>query len=147
MENKMKHKKYGKFTILSQFSSFSDIFRNLRKRNLYFFKKEIRFFFQRIWRGWDDSETWNLDKEIDEFVYFRLKRYFKLTNMAPPFIVREGKDVQLTEKEWDLIKRKILYSLNQTRLNGKDPYCFNKNWKLIKEGRQLFDKFRGDFWY
>lgn len=140
-------KRYGKFTLLSQFVSFKDFLGYLLKRRWPLIKRELRYFKQRLVRGWDDSETWNFDKEIAEFSYPRLKRYFEVTITAPPY-VREGEGFrELSEKEWELIKKKILYALNETRLNGRDPYGHDKNWKVIEEGWELFYKFRRSFWW
>ncbi len=41
--------------------------------------RSIRFFFQRLIRGWDDSDTWSLDFTISKFVLPRLKRYKEIT--------------------------------------------------------------------
>ena len=41
----------------------------------------IKFFLQRHIRGFDDSETWNLDKEMIKNLYDRVKKYQELTNV------------------------------------------------------------------
>jgi hypothetical protein len=38
----------------------------------------VRRFFQKIIRGWDDSETWNLDHSFYKWFYTRLKRYIEV---------------------------------------------------------------------
>jgi len=43
-------------------------------------RRSIRFFWQRLTRGWDDSETWSLDVTIAEFILPRLKRYKQLSS-------------------------------------------------------------------
>lgn len=40
-------------------------------------------FFQRIFRGWDDSETWNLDTSLYKWLLPRLKRFKELNNGWP----------------------------------------------------------------
>lgn len=34
-------------------------------------KRIMKFFYQRITRGWDDSETWDLDTEFYKWIYPR----------------------------------------------------------------------------
>lgn len=142
-------KKYGKFTFLCQFVSFKEFIQycfNPKKWHLV--KREFVFFFQRLNRGFDDSETWNLDSEIAEFVYPRLKRYFEITNMSPPCINDgNGEFIELSEEEWKEIEQKILFALDEIRLYGRDPYEFNKDWKKIKEGLDLFHKYMNKFWW
>lgn len=41
---------------------------------------KVQRFFQRLFRGWDDSETWSLDYTFYKWFYTRLKRYIKLAN-------------------------------------------------------------------
>ena len=45
--------------------------------------RQIRFFFQRVFRGWDDSETWSLDISFYEWLLPRFKRFIELTNGYP----------------------------------------------------------------
>ena len=46
-------------------------------------KRIIKFFYQRIFRGWDDSETWNLDTEFYKWIYPRLKVFKDKTVCFP----------------------------------------------------------------
>jgi len=139
-------KRYGKLTIFYQFGSLKNFLSYLfRPKKWRFVKREIRYFFQRLRRGWDDSETWNLDKEISEFIYPRLKRYFEVTITAPPY--EDGNLKQLSDEEWKEIQDKILFAFNEIRLEGEDPYGFDKDWDKIKEGLDLFHKYRNTFWW
>lgn len=38
-------------------------------------KREIKFFFQRTFRGWSDDECWNLNYEFFKWVNSRFKKY------------------------------------------------------------------------
>lgn len=40
--------------------------------------RSLRFFLQRAFRGWDDSETWAVDYYVSKFTLPRLKRYKKI---------------------------------------------------------------------
>lgn len=46
-------------------------------------KRMIKFFFQRRIRGFDDSETWNLDMQFYKWVYPRLKRFAEISIVYP----------------------------------------------------------------
>ena len=82
------------------------------KRILRFFK----FAWQRKTRGFDDSETWNLDNTIANFVLPRLKRYKELNNGCP---ILDGFDESLDEnndkmhEEWNRIIDRIIFSLER----------------------------------
>ncbi len=49
----------------------------------YCFRRKIRFFFQRLFRGFDDSETWDLEKEFYKWLLPRLKRFKDITKACP----------------------------------------------------------------
>lgn len=55
-------------------------------------KRYKKFRKQRKKRGWDDTETWNLDHSIAEFLVPRLKRFKKLNNGFPCGLTPEGWD-------------------------------------------------------
>lgn len=38
-------------------------------------KRDVRFLYQRLTRGWDDSETWSLDYSLAKIILPRLERY------------------------------------------------------------------------
>ena len=46
-------------------------------------KRSIRFFFQRMFRGFDDSETWNMDLTFYKWLLPRIRRFIKVTNGYP----------------------------------------------------------------
>ena len=46
-------------------------------------KQSIKLFFQRLIRGWDDTETWSLDDSFYKWLQPRLKRFIQLTMTYP----------------------------------------------------------------
>lgn len=58
-------------------------------------KQFFQHLFQRIFRGWDDRETWNVDYEFFKWVLPRLKRYRELSDGYPPDTTPEKWDVEL----------------------------------------------------
>ena len=62
--------------------------------------RAFKFYWQRLTRGWDDSETWDLNVTISKFILPRLLRLQE---------VGEGRPCDLTDDEWDLIVEDIIY--------------------------------------
>lgn len=46
-------------------------------------KYKIKHFFQRMFRGFDDTETWDLDTQFYKWLYPRLKRFTEITKAYP----------------------------------------------------------------
>lgn len=46
-------------------------------------RRKIKFFIQRCIRGFDDSETWNLDSTLYNWLLPRLKRFKEVTSSYP----------------------------------------------------------------
>ena len=61
-------------------------------------QRYMKFFVQRHTRGFDDSETWNLDKAMIKNLYDRVKKYQELTIVDTDFhiITVNGKEESLT---------------------------------------------------
>lgn len=87
-------------------------------------KRRIKFLFQRLLRGFDDSETWSLDYTFYNWLLPRLKRFEELNICYPDnekYSTFESWDNTLKEKiteleyiidysyrEWDFPERKYL---------------------------------------
>ena len=56
---------------------------------------EIKYFFQRVFRGWDDRETWDLEYEFLKWILPRLKRLKKISIAYPPHYTVRGWDAFL----------------------------------------------------
>lgn len=61
-------------------------------------QRYMKFFVQRHTKGFDDSETWNLDKAMIKNLYDRVKKYQELTivNTDVDIIAVNGKEESLT---------------------------------------------------
>ncbi len=84
---------------------------------LWGYYRPVKFLFQRLTRGWDDSCLWGLDHEIIKFVYPRLKAFRELpphgvpchrTEVYPEEHEEAGHPRALTEEEWDSILGEML---------------------------------------
>ena len=79
---------------------------------------------QRMTRGFDDSETWNLDITIAKFIVPRLKAFKECKNGHPS---------RLTEKKWN----KILDEM----IEGFELYCKKDEWEFEQDLNERNDKF------
>ena len=96
------------------------------KRIFRFFK----FVWQRKTKGFDDSETWNLDNTIANFVLPRLKRYKELNGGCPileGFEESSDKNDDKMHEEWNKIIDRIIFSLE--RISKDDEF----NWVKYPE--------------
>lgn len=72
-------------------------------------KRKLLFLYQRLTRGFDDSETWSLDYTIAQFVLPRFRRYRQVSEgMAPN---------ELTENDWNKILDDIEFFLEYHSLS------------------------------
>ena len=100
----------------------------------------IRFFkftYQKIKRGFNDSETWNLDWETAAFLAKRLKRFKTVNNGYPN---------NLTDKEWDLILGEMIdgfeaYSRYDIFIREEETE------KKIDRSLELLSKYFRDLWW
>lgn len=116
-------------------------------------KAKLTRLFQRITRGWDDSDTWSLDYTIAKFALPRLKRFQELNNGWP------DKDFMTFEK-WNEAIDKMIWSFEQicNNFDGLDMWddtiSKEDNYKKIKEfddkvqeGLNLFGKYFRALWW
>jgi len=97
----------------------------------------MRFLWQRITRGWDDSDTWELDFTIAKFVLPRLKRFKELNLLYPP---------ETTEEQWDKDLDDIIFAM-EVEVYGNENKLGPEGWDRVHKGFQLFGKhFRGLWW-
>jgi len=64
-------------------------------------RRSCLFFWQRLTRGWDDSDTWNLDSTLGAFLLPRFRRYRALPHGFWHDTALETEQV-LAELEWYL---------------------------------------------
>ena len=93
---------------------------------------------QRRERGWDDSDTWNLEYETARFVLPRLQRYQEITKGYP---VDDG----ITPEVWgsylnDMIYAFEAYARGYWTWDGVDV-------DRVTRGIQLFADFYHDLWW
>ena len=111
--------------------------------NLKGYIKHFAWYWQRIVKGYDDSETYSFFYDHTEWVLPRLKRFQELKFGYPP---------SLSEEEWDdIIDRMIVaFELIIEEDMDFDPYeetRFENRRKQIEEGLMLFAKWHRHLWW
>lgn len=103
-------------------------------------ENESKYKEQRLERGFDDSETWNLDYTISCFILPRLKQFKVLNNTHPAMITLE---------EWNEILDKMIFAL-QYRIEIDDIDVSTDSPRMEEqhnEGLQLFAKWFDYLWW
>lgn len=96
---------------------------------------------KRQYHHFKNEELWSLDVTIAKFILPRLKRFKKHTM---------GHPAELTEKQWDAILDKIIFSF--AFIAGPDMWNIKymgdeKTWKKVNEGLQLFAEWFNALWW
>ena len=92
---------------------------------------------QRLNRGFDDSETWNLDGTIAKFVYPRLLVFID------DVIRIECHPVDLTFDEWVGILKEMMEGF---KLMSQDNEKSDDEYKIIEKALDLFRKYFHNLW-
>lgn len=101
-------------------------------------KRRKKFMKQIKKRGFDDTETWNMDFTISSFILPRLKRFKKINNGYPS---------ELTEKEWNKIIDKMILSL-EIKLDDDTVWETDKEkTNQLNEGFDLLRKYFIGLWW
>lgn len=99
---------------------------------------------QKIWRkqrnerGFDDTETWNLDRTISKFIVPRLKVFAEKTNCFPN---------DLTFEKWKAILEDMIWSFNFISDIENVNLVSKNDYKRYKKGLKLFAKYFDDLWW
>lgn len=99
------------------------------------FVRELKFFKQKITRGFSDKQLWNLDVTLAKFLLPRFKRYLKITKNVIDFN-------QQTIKEFD----EILWML-ETVSAKKYWSCTIEETTRVQKACELLGKNLLSLWY
>jgi len=99
-------------------------------------KRCVRWFFQRLFRGFDDRVTWNLCNEMVSWLLPRLIRLRDLTIAHPP---------NLKEEEWISILDEMIEGF--TDLSMQHYFDFMWDEEKTKKMERALDLFRDYFFY
>jgi hypothetical protein len=98
--------------------------------------RSLKFWWQRRTRGWDDSETWNLDTTICEFVLPRLKIFADNLHSYPG---------DLTPEDWDVVLAQIIQAMQIIVDEGGYPFDKDEI-EIVERGMDLFRKYFFALW-
>lgn len=101
------------------------------------FRRFWRFWWQRRTRGWDDSETWNLDTHAARFLLPRLRRFKEVTLCHP-----HG----LTEESWQAVLDDMIYALDVCVRDG-DGVVPDADWGRVDRGLRALGEYWRDLWW
>lgn len=103
--------------------------------DLYLVKRRLRYWWQRLTRGFDDSETWSLSGTIAVFALPRLKRLRELHSCHP---------TNMTMEEWDATLDDMIYAMDICAAEDVGGDC---DWDRVQRGLDAFgSKFRELWW-
>lgn len=101
-----------------------------------------RHFWQRRYRGFDDSVTWNLDVEMARWLLPRLKRFKEVTICYPD---------TLTENQWSEYLDEMIFAVEQVadhfRENDLSIEKMRKIRPRIDNGLMLLGKYFQHLWW
>jgi hypothetical protein len=120
-----------------------------RVKDLHYHGKE---FFQRLFRGYSNSDIWNLNTFLAKKIYKYLKIYY--------YKKRNGYPTEFSSfEEWNIVLKKMLFAMKETArwyptedkiykifLEEKAQERIKEYWKRIEEGCRLFGKYFGSLW-
>ena len=111
-------------------------------------RNHIKWFFQRVTRGWDDREIWSLDNTISKFVLPRLKLLKKNKHGIPCDFV--NKDGSVREDEWNRKLDEMIWAhwfiVNQAELPYHRFHDHFGEWERCRAGLGYFGKYYLSLW-
>lgn len=116
--------------------------------------KRIKWLCQRIFRGFDDTTSWNLDWRISQFILPRLKHFRTMERIGIPSLMFNESDGdtdsdELHQKklaEWNIILDKMILAFENIIQDDWDRETYKQRQAEIEEGLQLFSKYFQGLW-
>jgi hypothetical protein len=102
-------------------------------------KRSIKFFFQRLVRGWDDSDTWNLDCTLAKLITPRLKKFKDLK--------KDWNLTDLSDSEWNDHLDKMIAAFEFLGSEERWESTDKNKWKEVQEGLDLFHEHYFNLWW
>ncbi len=98
----------------------------------------LRLAVQRLFRGWDDSETWSLDYSLAKIITPRLKRFRELTCGYP------GNE---TEESWNAKLDAMIEAFEFLASDDRWLDDDKEQWDKTQKGLKLFAKYYCALWW
>ena len=103
--------------------------KGMKKKRKKVFQKQLKK------NGFDDTELWNLDGTIMEFLIPRLKRFRKILHGYPS---------QLTEEKWDKVLKQMIKGFEEYQKD--DMLDKTRDQKKIDKAFKLFTEYFVHLW-
>lgn len=100
--------------------------------------RNIKYMFQRLIRGWDDSDTWELDRVLSKIIVPRLIRYKELYSGTPSGI---------SAKEWESILDEMIWGFKWFSIYHPMNSSYNSEYSRAKAAIKLFAHHFDDLWW
>ena len=105
-------------------------------------KARRKYKMQRLERGFDDTETWNLDYTLAKFLAPRLRRFIEVHTGVPAWFISNEKTQEESRQEWLDILNEILWCCEHY-----DTYEYEDNFfdKSREEQNAIEERFTKGF--
>lgn len=105
------------------------------------------FFYQRITRGFDDSDLWNLDHTISKFILPRLIAFKDYQNGWPGNFQQENESDEETSIRWQSVIDDIIF-FHQAIVDGDKYGFYDEPDKKLRydDGKEYFIKYYENLW-
>jgi hypothetical protein len=102
------------------------------------FKRSCKFLWQRLTRGWDDRETWNLDRAFALYILPRLKGFRDMSPTHPH---------ELTPEQWQWVIDQMIFSFEWYATPVCERVESVETYLKVFTGMDLFAKWYGNLWW
>lgn len=106
-------------------------------------KRKLKFWWQRRIRGYDDSDIWNLDKTLSEYILPRLKAFVP-TSGYPGILKHTHGD--MAEQVWESYLSDMIYAFECNLQEWNYDVNSSFDYDRINRGFELFGRYYQFLW-
>lgn len=115
----------------------------------------FKYLWQRLTRGWDDSDTWNLNTEVLRFTLPRLKKFLELNTNYPTCILEDWNNIDYPSDPtpYDLWVKEIssmiyaMEALVKYSDSDEEVEFTEEEFEKVKDGMNSFHKYFHELWW
>lgn len=125
---------------------------------------EVKYFFQRLFRGYSDPEVFGCYSYLAKFIYPRIKAFVESDKHGTPVIMfsdpqkieHSDEEYKEAEKNWQEVLNKILFAFewilyDDLNLSKKEMKAFEEKYGDIHEEKEEYKRensfFKDDFYF
>jgi len=115
--------------------------------------RQLKWWWQRRTRGWDDRDLWSLDVALAKWILPRLKEFRKIKHGVPHFdgidLDSDGniKDFDLAQQQWQEIQGKMIIAFEHIIDQNNGTFLDMDDHEEIQEGLTLFGRYITYLWW